>query len=180
MAQYKADFLNAFIAEHGVDSVVELGCGDGNQLSLAEYPRYLGLDVSHTAVETCRRLFTGDANKSFEWYDSQHPAETAAFPGADLALSLDVIFHLVEDAVFERYMVDLFNAARRWVIVYAADIADVDGAAHVRHRRFTDWTEVHATEWRLVDKVPNPLVGHLDTVSQFFVFARLTTSPDVH
>ena len=31
-AQFKADVVNQFVATHGVHSVVEFGCGNGNQL----------------------------------------------------------------------------------------------------------------------------------------------------
>ena len=41
----KAEFLNAFVKERSIGSAVEFGCGDGNQLSLANYPPYAGLDV---------------------------------------------------------------------------------------------------------------------------------------
>ncbi len=51
----KADFLNAFVREHAVESVIEFGCGDGNQLSLAQYPSYIGLDVSRSAIERAVR-----------------------------------------------------------------------------------------------------------------------------
>ena len=53
-AVHKAAFLNTFVAEHHVPSVIEFGCGDGHQLSLAEYPRYVGLDVSSEAVRACQ------------------------------------------------------------------------------------------------------------------------------
>jgi hypothetical protein len=45
-AQAKAAFLNEFVHQHDLQSVIEFGCGDGHQLSLADYPRYVGLDVS--------------------------------------------------------------------------------------------------------------------------------------
>jgi hypothetical protein len=35
-AEYKADFLNRFVRENAIGSVIEFGCGDGNQLGLAE------------------------------------------------------------------------------------------------------------------------------------------------
>src|ERR1700744_3995435 len=54
-ARFKADVLNTFVAEHKVQSVIEFGCGDGNQLKLAAYPKYLGLDVSETIVAKCRK-----------------------------------------------------------------------------------------------------------------------------
>jgi len=46
LTEFKAEVLNDFVADFSAGSVVELGCGDGNQLSLAHYPSYLGLDVS--------------------------------------------------------------------------------------------------------------------------------------
>ena len=40
-AEFKADILNRFVQENSVRSVIEFGCGDGNQLSLARYPSYV-------------------------------------------------------------------------------------------------------------------------------------------
>jgi SAM-dependent methyltransferase len=143
-AAHKAAFVNAFVAEHHVQSVIEFGCGDGNQLSLAEYPSYLGLDVSPEAVRACQARFAGDATKQFKVvsdYDGEQ---------ADLALSLDVIYHLVEDLVFEDHMRMLFGAAERYVIVFSSNTnrrTPID-RAHVRHRRFTDWT-ARQDSWRL-------------------------------
>lgn len=57
LAVYKAQVINGFVDAHAVTGVLELGCGDGNQLKLARYPRYLGLDVSNSAIERCRTLF---------------------------------------------------------------------------------------------------------------------------
>ena len=35
LAAGKADFLNRFVEDHQIKTVLEIGCGDGNQLSLA-------------------------------------------------------------------------------------------------------------------------------------------------
>ena len=163
-AAHKAEFVNRFVSDHDIDSVIEFGCGDGNQLSLADYPRYLGFDVSPEAVRACRSRFEGDPTKSFEL------VEDYAGQRADLTLSLDVIFHLVEDHVFEDYMKLLFDAADRYVIVYATNTnrrTPLD-RAHVRHRRFTDWT-AQRDGWRLEHR------SHRRSVlrrASFFVFAR--------
>ena len=53
LAKYKDDLLNRFVQTHGIERVLELGCGDGNQLSMAQYPRYVGFDVAPSAVEMC-------------------------------------------------------------------------------------------------------------------------------
>ena len=112
--------MNQFVADNAVQSVIDWGCGDGNQLSLAEYPAYLGVDVSHRAVAICRTRFQDDSTKRFLAL-SEYRNETA-----ELALSLDVIFHLVEDAVFESYMSNLFDSAQRYVIIYSSNTDDND------------------------------------------------------
>ena len=42
-AEFKAQGVNSFVKSRGIRTVIEFGCGDGNQLSIAEYPAYIGL-----------------------------------------------------------------------------------------------------------------------------------------
>jgi len=63
LAVFKAEIINAFIKENDVKSVVELGCGDGNQLQLFEFNTYIGYDVSDAVVEICRGKFADDNTK---------------------------------------------------------------------------------------------------------------------
>ena len=108
LALFKADVLNEFVRNHHVSSVLEFGCGDGAQLGLAAYPDYVGLDVSKQAVEICRARYRDDPGKKFFLIDTDQPAIIA-----DLTLSLDVIYHLVEDRIFDQHMSSLFNASRQ-------------------------------------------------------------------
>ena len=169
--QAKAHFLNTFVGEHAVQSVVELGCGDGNLLSMANYPRYLGLDVSATAIELCMRKFAVDPAKSFLLYDGAHFTDNARFITADLALSLDVVYHLIEEPVFETYMANLFRAGQRFVIVYSTNDILRDTAPHVRHRIFTSWVDSNCPDWRLAKVTPGP--GVEPARSDFFVYEKL-------
>lgn len=128
-AKVKADAINAFVAKFGVGSVIELGCGDGRQLTLARYPKYLGLDISPEAVRMCSNLFASDTSKRFGLVDDYPDAR------ADLSLSLDVLFHLVEDRVYEQYLHRLFGAAERFVVIFSSDEAVSKATLpHVRHR----------------------------------------------
>jgi SAM-dependent methyltransferase len=151
LAEFKARVLTEFVDKHSIRTVIEFGCGDGNQVLLAKYPSYLGLDVSQTAVDRCRRMFAGDPTKSFQLMDDYRGER------ADLSMSLDVVYHLVEDAVFGSYMARLFDAGERFVVVYATNYDTKPGhaAPHVRHRRFTDWIEKHRPRWTLTQFVPN-------------------------
>lgn len=172
LARFKAEFLNQFVAENRIASVIEFGCGDGSQLKLAEYPSYVGVDVASKAVEMCRDLFSGDATKRFvqlNELDSNYSAE--------LALSLDVVYHLVEDPVFEAYMRQLFASARRFVIVYSSDIDEAQVVKHVRQRKFTRWVGENEPDWRLVSMVKNaypfdPADSDNTSFADFYVFAR--------
>jgi SAM-dependent methyltransferase len=162
-ATYKARFLNEFVAAHDIRTVVEFGCGDGNQLALAEYPAYLGIDVSETAVRACIDRFSGDPSKSFAAMSVLD--DPAGFIRAELALSLDVLYHLVEDDVFDRYMRSLFGAATRFVVIYATDDDRSTFVPHVRHRRFTGWVAAN-TGWALAEKMGRPEAAFED----FFTF----------
>jgi hypothetical protein len=151
LAEFKADFLNDFVERHDIRSVIEFGSGDGAQLELARYADYTGIDVSKTAIAATRSRFAGDGSKRF--------FETAEAPDgimAELALSLDVIYHLVEDDVFDAYMRDVFDAATRFVIIYSSNAETPTSASHVRHRRFTDWIERNRADFALREDVPNP------------------------
>jgi hypothetical protein len=125
LALFKADVLNKFVDEHQIKSVIEFGSGDGNQLKLFNFPLYTGVDVSRVAIDQCKLIFAGDETKRF--------VHSAAFTptSAEMALSLDVIYHLVEDY-------------------------EDDGtyASHVKPRKFTDWVEKN-TSFRLLQLIPN-------------------------
>lgn len=176
-AEFKAEVLNATFKELGIGSAIEFGCGDGNQLALLEVPTYLGLDVSPLAIERCRSAFRDQPGRRFA------PLEAYAGEQADCALSLDVIYHLVEDAVYEDYMRRLFGAARRCVVIYSSDEDAMDGGApHVRHRRFSAWVARHADgEWMLLRHVPNryPFRGDAGegSFADFFIYIRRADNP---
>lgn len=175
LGQYKADFVNQFVEQHKITTVIEFGCGDGNQVSLANYPNYLGFDISEDAIMLCQRRFLQDSTKKFKLI-CDYSAETA-----ELALSLDVVYHLVEDSAFSDYMVRLFQAACRYVIIYSSNFEPPthDAFPHVRHRRFTDWISVNKPNWHLIQHIPNPYpyCGDLNQGSgaDFFVYSQAST-----
>ncbi|MGZ5374787.1 MAG: class I SAM-dependent methyltransferase, partial [Aeromicrobium sp.] len=155
LAEFKAQVLNEFVQQHPIQTILELGCGDGSQLALARYPSYVGVDLSSTAVERCRRLFASDPTKCFF-----HASERDGYAGTyDLVLSLDVIFHLVEDEVYKRYMSDLQRYAGKYIIVYSSNYDDDPErpwALHVRHRKFSDDFDRLPEQWVLLKKIDNP------------------------
>jgi hypothetical protein len=170
LAEGKSRFLNELARERAVHSVIEFGCGDGNQLSLAQYSSYTGLDVSRTAIGLCQRRFSEDPAKSFFLYDGACFTDRAGIFTADLALSLDVIYHLTEDMVFETYLTHLFTAGRRLVVIYSTNAEISRTAPHVRHRHFTPWVEANCPGWKLTGVTPGPNTERVR--ADFFVYER--------
>jgi len=163
-AEFKADVINSFIEEHSVRSVIEFGCGDGAQLKLANYPNYIGFDISETAIALCQEKFAFDATKEFllmKEYNGER---------ADLTLSLDVIYHLVEDDVFENYMEILFDASDRYAIVYSSDsdINNLFRGAHVRNRKFSNWISKNRSNWKLLSCQQ----GVLGSFANFYIYEK--------
>jgi hypothetical protein len=174
LAQFKAETLNAFVAREKIRSIFELGVGDGAQLELAKYPRYVGLDIAPTSIDLCSRKFASDGTKKF-YLASQTPSDLGRF---DLALSLDVIYHLVEDALFEDYMRSLFARADRFVVIYSSNKAEESKQPHVRHRDFTSWIAKCCPDWRLIRRIENrypydPARPGDTSFSDFYFFERM-------
>jgi cyclopropane fatty-acyl-phospholipid synthase-like methyltransferase len=172
LAAFKAGVVNTLVALNGYESVIDFGSGDGAQLGLAAYPRYLGVDVSPEAVDLCRARFAKDSTKQFvlaSEYDGTR---------ADLALSMDVIYHLIEDEVFDAYMRRLFDAALDSVCIYASafDRDQVSRALHVKHRDFRPWIEQNQPDFKLTATVLNAFKRASDggetSPADFFIYHR--------
>lgn len=155
LAAYKAEVLNDFVLKNNIQTVVELGCGDGNQLKLANYSNYIGFDVSEKAISLCQKMFKKDNSKQFKHYDAKTFHETNNGIKADLVMSLDVIYHLIEDEVFEDHMQSLFSTSNIYVIIYSSNYND-HFVAHVKCREFTSWIEKNVnSEWEQINIIKN-------------------------
>ena len=106
LAKFKASILNSFIIKNHINTIIEFGSGDCNQLSLANYKNYIGYDVSQTAIKICKKKFKNDKTKTFIHLNDNFKNNKKA----DLSISLEVIFHLIEDTLSR---VDDHNGAVR-------------------------------------------------------------------
>ncbi|MDB6058320.1 MAG: hypothetical protein JWO95_2164 [Verrucomicrobiales bacterium] len=170
LAAYKADFINNFIRANGVTRLFDFGSGDGNQAGYLQVESYLGVDVSKTAVTMCRDKFKSDSKKRFVVYNPDtFKTEIAAYK-PQLSISMDVLYHLVEDEVFTKYMTELFETAGEHVVIYASNFDSKDKSLHHRDRNFTPFVERTFPQWSLVKTETNP---HRDkSIADFFVYTR--------
>ncbi len=80
LAEFKADTINTFVRDRNINSVIEFACGDGNQLQLAEYPMYFGVDVAPLCITRCHEVFLPTRRKLKHLSD--YCAETSSKHGA--------------------------------------------------------------------------------------------------
>lgn len=171
LANFKASILNEFIEKNNIKSVIEFGCGDGNQLSLAKYPKYIGVDIASTSIQLCKDKFSQDSSKKFyslDEYDNNYQAE--------LTLSLDVIYHLIEEDVYINYMNLLFNSSSKFVIIYSSNTnVNNSNNLHVKHRVFLE--SINLSIWKLKETICNIYPYNLKdasntSFSDFYIFEK--------
>ena len=171
-AEFKADVINYFVKDKKIERVIEFGCGDGNQLKYFGFKEYIGFDISHKALDICKNIFKNDNSKSFILLKNFQNQK------GDLTISLDVIYHLIEDEVFNEYMNRLFFSSLKYVIIYASNSTDYNSEKipHVKHRKFSDWIEVHHPEFVLIKQIQNKYPYNGDylksSFSDFFIYEK--------
>ncbi|MGL4850687.1 MAG: methyltransferase domain-containing protein [Clostridium sp.] len=116
IAEYKAQIVNEFLEENHIQTVIEFGCGDGNQLSLMDYATYIGFDISNTATNICRHRFINDPSKKF--YDYNPIQFEAKKYSAQLVVCIDVLYHIIEEDDFKKTIKDIFECADYFVIIH--------------------------------------------------------------
>jgi len=120
--------------------------------------------------------FKADGSKSFFLYDSERFVDNGGMFKAELALSLDVIYHLVEDDVYSKYLRHLFAAGTRSVGIYSSDCDD-PVLYHCRNRKFTKDARQLFPEWELEEVVQNefpydPKTPEGTSQANFFFYRR--------
>ena len=173
LALFKATVVNDLLQEFNIHSAIEFGCGDGHQLGLIKYPAYTGLDISPSIVNACKKKYEKDPSKSFFVNNEENIQLLRQRGKVDLALSLDVLYHLVEQPLFESYLNTVFDQAQKLVIIYSTDMDKIE-ADHVVHRQFTKWVAANRPEWKLVRKIDNPYpgIGEQESLADFFIYQR--------
>ena len=157
---FKSNYINDVISDGGVKTVCELGCGDGVQLSyFSGYSSYLGYDIASSAVERCRLKFDGDDTKEFT-----HDINSVISKKYDMALSLDVIYHLLGEDMYREHLHNLFLISDI-VGIYSTNSEEPSIAPSVKNRIFTN--DVNP-EFRLIDTRPFPVLPFIS----FYLYKR--------
>lgn len=173
LAEFKGEIINEFVSKNYIKTVIELGFGDGNQLEYFQFESYIGFDISNIVIQKCRQKFKNDVSKQFMHMD------IISNQKADMVMSLDVIYHLIEDEVYNNYMSHLFDLSNKYVIIYAIDSDESNNyRAHVKPRKFTSWIDANRLEFKLIIHIPNRYPfdkKNPDTTSfaDFYIYERI-------
>ena len=172
LAQFKVATVNAILQQYAIDSVIEFGCGDGNVLSMLDCKNYTGIDVSPTIISKLKTKFEGDSCKTFYTINER---ELYLQKKHDMALSMDVIFHLVEDDIFKNYMHDLFIASKKYIVIYSSNHEEFTRWKEFRHRNFIHFIQRCYPNWKVIQFIPNLypyVIGEeaMTSSSDFYIF----------
>ncbi len=179
LALFKSYILNKFVTDNSIKSVAELGCGDGQQLSLSNYPNYIGFDINETAILICTEKFYHDKTKKFiHFKDDLDPSSYKS----DMSLSLDVIYHLFDDTIYFNYLNFLFSLSERYVIIYSNNTTFYNkgtnkNASYIKFRYFLEDVENLFPEWKLISAIPNQYPYNTSlpsesSFSDFYIFKK--------
>jgi 2-polyprenyl-3-methyl-5-hydroxy-6-metoxy-1,4-benzoquinol methylase len=153
---------------------VELGCGDGNQLDIGKYPKYLGLDVSNTAVVKTRERFRDMKQYRFAQINIYDDLKSE-FGMFDVAMSLDVLMHLVEIEVYITHLLKLFSLAKKYVIVFAPNHDEPRARRNkLLYRKFTRYVAAAFPQWEIAAL---HLVG---SIKQLVIYRRSSGPSEPH
>jgi hypothetical protein len=126
----------------------------------------------------CKNKFENDMSNRFSLYDSKSFIDNHGIFRAELGISLDVIYHLTENEVYQKYTEHLFSSSEEYVISHSANTDEEhDTGDHVRDRKFTDWVKSNATGWELAERIDNeysydPSDPENTAWSDFYIFTN--------
>jgi len=116
--------VSEFIRQHGVRSVLDIGCGDfrvGKQLVMLNPDiSYIGADIVEPLIRHNSEVFSGLRNVKFLCID----ASRDQFPNADLILIRQVLQHLSN-----RNIAAILSKTRKYRWILASDAVPPNGSA---------------------------------------------------
>ena len=131
--------LNSYLASDNL-RVLDAGCGKGwltNELSRLGH-RVVGIDSSKTAIDICRKHRAGS------FFQAQL-AEFWDIRGFDVAISMDVLFHVLRDSDWRRALLGAARNVRYGGLLVLTDVPDQarhQMGTYIVHRPLEDYLEV--------------------------------------
>lgn len=133
-AEFKAKVIDRVVAEYGITSIGDFGCGDGNQISLIKTQvDYTGYDISPTTIKACQSKFSGDKSKQFYEFDPMTFKPDAIY---DMTMCLDCLFHITKEEEWLKTIDCICRSAERVVLLVTnTEVIPEEYFPHVNFKR---------------------------------------------
>ncbi|MFZ5897687.1 MAG: class I SAM-dependent methyltransferase, partial [Bacillota bacterium] len=168
LAEFKAEVINKFLEDNGIETVIEFGCGDGNQLGYMKYKKYLGFDISRAALKRCVAKFGQDPTKRFQLYDPRLFVNNGEYK-ADLVVCLDVLYHITDENDYRKTLADILSCAWKYVILYTTWREAASNNPTIVHRDLLTYLKPYA-DFKVVKIIPQKY-PHL-SCAEFIILSR--------
>ena len=165
-AEYKAKIINEYILKLEIKSISDFGSGDGNQISLLDgYETYCGYDISEYILNKCREIYKNNSKIKFV-------NKINELPKSDMCLSLDVLYHIVDENEFKNYINHLFEKSMKYVLIFTSNHNrnDKNSVSHIFHRKTVDYIIDNIKEFKLIDTI---ITNSLDTSANFYLYKKI-------
>jgi len=128
----KVELITDLMEKYDIKSIADVGCGDCTIVpKLPHLESYVGYDISSTIID---RHNSKNTNPSYK-YKLISELESL---GLDLSLSLEVIFHQVNDEEYIEYMDNLVKTDSFYILILTMNDSILDThhvkAAHIKYR----------------------------------------------
>ena len=139
LLKFKVDFVNKFVKDYGVNSILDLGCGDLQFASQLIVDKYTGVDIVDHAHP--KSLAAKDFKTTVSRFD-----ELDEHDDAELCMSIDVLYHILRDEVdyLHATLDNLFNKSTKYILVYAQDPKNTtvsDNGNHICNSQWKSYLE---------------------------------------
>ena len=150
--RFKINFLNRFIRQNDIVSVIQFGTDDAKLMHRLKIGAHMIVDPSPRRLELC----------------GAPGQDMVAAGAADLTLSIDTIHLLNEDREYNAHIRNLFDTARTYVVIHGSEFGPAWAPVA---RRFTAHVARYFPAWRLAAHVPMPFPPAI-AGGDFFAYAR--------
>lgn len=108
----KNTIINAFVIKYNIETVFELGCGDGNRSLNSNYKKYTGYDSCKFAIDLAEMTFADDSTKKFMVLK-----DDTIIQEHDLGISIDIV---IQENI-ESYLQKLFQHSKKYTCIFYCD-----------------------------------------------------------
>lgn len=159
----KTEIVNNYIKKYSIKSILDLGCGDGNQTKMLKgFEKYVGYDISEYVIELCSIKFSD--NNAIKFY-----TDINKLPTAELCLSLDVIYHILDEVDFVKHMSLLFTKSTKYVLIFSTECTGKLNK-YILHHKFKDYIKMHHSDFELIEIIN----GATKYSTAFYLYKKIT------